>query len=235
MKKNISIILLGLMVSACTSIEPKGRLVSVLEDCTETDFIAQVESDNIIPKFGLENDPWQSSVFRYGTITSLTRNRIEEVSLPNQNNLLGNELERRQLVKQFKQSVQQILEEPRDYSNNQYSSIWKPIVRELEVLQSHTDKTSTLYVFSDLFENSHNWFSVYQYKDLKVLRDTPEKVVMLFLNEASSVIRHNLNIEVIVVFQPKNIQEDDLFMMLSNVYTSIFQELGISISFISKL
>ena len=226
---------LWLTVSACTFFESKGRLISVLEDCTETDFIAQVEYETINPKFALDSDIWQSSVFRYGAITSLSRNKIEEVSLPSQNFLMGNDLERRQLVKQYKQNIQQILDEPRDYSNNQYSSIWKPIVRELEVLQTHTDKISTLYVFSDLGENSPRWFSIYKSEDLNLLKQNPEKVVSLFLKEASSVQRHNPNIEVVVVFQPKNMHEDDMFMTLSKLYTSIFQELGISLSFVSKL
>lgn len=227
--------LLGLMLYNCSNSNMDGLIISVLEDTTETDFIAQVDHKDLTNAYSFENDMWQSAIFRYGTINSLTLNERDDASIQGENSLLGNELERRQLVSIFKQDIEQFLSKPKDYSKGQYSSIWRPIVQELEILQVYKEQKSIVYVFSDLQENHPNWFSVYKSSDLKLLKDSPEKVRDLFLKESMGIERHNPNIEVIVVYQPSTTFQDSDFLMLSELYASIFKELGIRISFTSKI
>ncbi|MCK8479050.1 hypothetical protein [Psychroserpens algicola] len=223
------------MLVNCSITNLDGQIISVLEDTTETDFIAKVDFKNLTSAYGFENDMWQSAMFRYGTINSLTLNERDETSIESEHSMLGNELERRQLVSIFKQDVEQILHKPKDYSKGQYSSIWRPIVQELEILQAYKEQKSSLYVFSDLQENHPHWFSVYKSSDLKLLKDSPEKVRDLFLKESMGIERHNPNIEVIVVYQPSTTHQDSDFLLLKGLYASIFKELGIRISFTSKI
>jgi hypothetical protein len=222
------------MVSACTNSENNGRIISVLQDTTEPDFIAKPESNTMVSVFGLEQDLWQSIAFRYGTITSLMHNKREACVILSENALFGNEIQRKNDVANFTQKARHILETPKDFSKGQYSSIWKPLIEELNVLQK-TQSTSTLYLFSDLQENNATWFSVHRYEDLKLLKNNPDKVKELFLKQATQVHRNNPNIKVVVVFQPEDLKQDASFSLLSILYRDVFKELGISISFTSQI
>ncbi len=235
MRRYIYTMVLGLILSACTNLEQTGIKISVLEDVTEVDFIARPQPNAVVSAFGFENDLWQSAKFRYGSITSLIHNKHDACFITGENSLMGNEVERKGLVVHFKKDVRRILEQPKDFSKGQYSSIWERIVRELEVLQKNMQNQSILYVFSDLQENNATWFSVHHYEDLKVLKTTPDKVKDQFLKHATSIIRYNPNIKVVVVYQPKDMKQDASFSMLSALYTSVFDELGVAISFTAQL
>ncbi len=235
MKKYLYILVFGLMLSACTNSSDTGITISVLEDVTEDDFIARPQPNAVVSSFNFDSNLWQSAEFRYGSITSLIHNKHDACSITGENSLMGNEIERKGLVVDFKKDVRRILEQPKDFSKGQYSSIWEPIVRELEVLQKNMQNHSTLYVFSDLQENNATWFSVHRYKDLKVIKTTPNKVKDQFLKHATSIVCDNPNIKVIVVYQPKDMKQDASFSMLTALYTSVFDELGIDISFTAQL
>ena len=235
MRKYIYILVIGLTMSACTNSEQTGITISVLEDVTESDFIARPDTQAIRLLLDLEKNPWQATTFRYGAISSLVHNKRSSVTLGGGTALMGNQLERDDEIGQFFTKMGAILSQPKDSTVHQYSSIWKPIVQELKVLQKDSFNQITLSVYSDLQENNGDWFSVHRYKDLMLLEKSPEKVKALFLQEASGVIKGNSNIKVVVVYQPRTIQQDKAFTMMRKLYTAVFEELGIPIQFISNL
>ena len=235
MKKYIYTLVFGSILMACTKSNDKGIVISVLEDTTETDFIARPHPDAIMPIFGFDNGLWHSVRFRYGSITSFSHNGRQEHFLDGATALLGNEIERKKEVSLFKQSVRATLEGPKDYSKGRFSSIWKPLVEELEALQKEREVPSVLYVFSDLRENNREWFSLYRYEDMMRLENEPEGVKKLFLEHAMAIERYDPNIRVVVVYSPSTLEEDASFSLLSQLYTSIFKELGIPISFVANL
>ena len=233
MKKYIYIMVLGLMISACTHSEKKPTIISVLEDDTELDFIAKPTTESITSLYSFKTDLWQSATFRYGRINSLTHNQREETSIKAAQMLLGNELERQQLVADFKADIHVILNKPKDSTIYRQSSIWLPLIKELKYLQEYTNHSATLYLFSDLRENT-NWYSTYQASDLKKLQNNPKEVIELFLNKAKEV-QASPNITVVVVFQPRTVEQDILFEQLQELYTKLFLQLGIQIEFITNL
>lgn len=234
MKQWMYILVFGLTMSACTNSEQTGVRISVLEDFTETDFIAKPNADVFRTKFGLENDPWQSANFRYGAISSLIHNKRMQTGLSGGTALLGNQLERDAEIAKFYADIDTVLTSIKQTNKHQYSSIWKPIVEELQYLQKDTMNVTTLYVYSDLQENNGNWFSVHRYEDLRLLQSNPNKVQELFLQQASGV-RSSSNVKMVVVYQPQTMKQDSMFSQMRQVYTAVFKQLGISIEFVSHL
>ncbi|WP_242179031.1 hypothetical protein [Polaribacter marinus] len=233
MKKYIYIMVIGLMLSACADSENTNTVISVLEDMTETDFVAIPDAKEIITQFGYEKNLWSSATFRYGRINSLIHNSRDLISLGQEKALLGNELERRRLVANFNKDVEDILNKPKDSSTYNHSSIWLPIVEELKVLQKDSISKCKLYVFSDLQENTR-WFSVFRVADIHLLESQRDALVKMFLGKSQGIMPSKF-IEVIVVYQPKTIAEDELFQKLKQLYVQLFSSLGISIKFTANL
>ena len=101
------------------------------------------------------------------------------------------------------------------------------------VLQKDSISKSKLYVFSDLQENTR-WFSVFRVKDIHLLESQTDNLVEIFLRKSEGITPSDL-IEVIVVYQPKTIAEDELFQKLKQLYLQLFSRLGISIKFTANL
>ncbi|MDC9723427.1 MAG: hypothetical protein PSN34_11755 [Urechidicola sp.] len=221
------------MLSACTNSENKGLIISVLEDITETHLVAQPDAETITALYNFDTNLWQSATFRYGRINSLMHNSREVVTLKGQQVLLGNELERRQLVAGFNMDVSALLNKPKDSTTYQHSSIWLPLAEELKTLQKEDNSQITLYVFSDLRENT-SWFSTYRTSDMKLLNNKSETIIELFLAKAKGLTSSE-NIKVVVVYQPQTITEDEMFQELRMLYTQLFLKLGIDITFIANL
>ncbi|QTE21115.1 hypothetical protein [Polaribacter cellanae] len=233
MKLNIYILVFGLMVSACTTSEDKTRIISVLEDTTEIDFIAKPDATTIQNYYNFDTNLWQSANFRFGRINSLMHNTRQQVGIPSEQALLGNELERQELVTGFQDDIENILQKSKETKGHKYSSIWLPLVKELKVLQKTANSNTTVYLFSDLQENSR-FFSVFRVADLQLLEGEQEKVLALFL-EKSKGIQPTDTIEVVVVFQPQTIDQDERFQKLKHLYAQLFSKLGIRIKFVANL
>ena len=210
---------IGLMISACTDSENSNTVISVLEDTTESHFLAKPNAENIFTQFSFDTDLWHSATFRYGRITSLVNNSRDGVSVPQENALLGNELKRRREVADFNNDVKLLLNKPKDSSIYNHSSIWLPIAEELRFLQKEENTTTTLFVFSDLQENT-KWFSVFRVSDIKLLECNIKNLVELFMSKAHG-IQPSEAVTVVVVYQPRTIAEDELFQKLKQLYTKI--------------
>jgi hypothetical protein len=175
---------------------------------------------------------WKGAEFRYSILSSINYNVQHDCSLSSEVSLFGNEPQRKNLVKSFKNSVCHILDSSKYQNNEDYSSIWEPLVKEILTLQKK-EIPYTLYVFSDLLENS-SWFSFYRSKDQKKLRNNPQKIVQLYLSKANGLIK-NSQVNVIVIYQPKNVKEDADYQKIVSLYQQVFDELEIPISFKTNL
>lgn len=232
MKKYIYTMVFGLILSACTKKEDTTIVISVLEDVTETNFIAKPNAETITGFFGFQDDLWHSVTFRYSRITSLTMNSRDVISIEKEHHLLGNELQRRRLVADFKKKSTSLLQAKKDSAVYRYSSIWLPLIEELKEVQKDSAPTE-IYLFSDLRENT-KFFSTYKATDMSLLTQKPVAVLNLFLRKSERVQSSN-RIKVIVVYQPRTIAEDELFQKLKQLYVQLFSRIGISIEFTSKL
>jgi hypothetical protein len=227
------IMLLSIIITACA--EQKNDVhISVLRDVTEADFVAQPTYESIAPKFGLEDGLWHGVQFRYTTISDVQFNNLGSFGIEGESSLLGNALERKKTVDGFLKRVKQLLESDRSDIERGHSSIWIPLVREIVQHQKDPTTEATIYLFSDLIENSDIW-SAYRPKDVKLFDADFNTVKNRFLDEAHTVLRNQGNVKVVVIFQPRGLEDDRTYQKMVRLYTALFQELGISIEFIANL
>ncbi|WP_114490714.1 hypothetical protein [Candidatus Ulvibacter alkanivorans] len=234
MKHYSYILVIGLILSACTDTEHTGTVISVLEDKTEVDFIARPDPGTIKKGFGLDTEPWRSATFRYRTINSLQHNGHQQLHLEGGNALMGNQLERDVLVGEFLSEIDALLERPEQEETYRFSSIWIPLMEEIAHLQKDSLSHTLLYLYSDLQENNSDWFSVHRRADMELLQNKPEEVMALFLERSAQIDRNWQGLKVVVVYQPQTMEQDRRFGMMRNLYEELFGELGIAIEFESR-
>jgi hypothetical protein len=230
--KALALLLLPLICFSCSSDAIDGKTVSVLRDITETTFLAQPDYKSIAPTLGLEENIWRSSTFRYGTLSSLQHTKRMEYSLNGEWSLLGNEIERRGKVKTFLNDVKNSLQVSTDSTEHKFSSIWLPIVEEIALLQNKP--SGILFIFSDIAENSELFYSISK-SEQKLLENSPDEVKQRFLNAALKIRDGMGNVEVVIVYQPKNRIEDSYFSLMKGLYSDIFDELSIPVTFVTNL
>ena len=129
-------------------------------------------------------------------------------------------------MKNFKVKIKDLLNLPKSETPLRHSSIWMPIVEELKILQKDSLNHSTLYVFTDLQENS-NFFSVYKNRDLALLNNDIGNTKDIFLSRIGSFKTTNTNIKVVIVFQSKDLKQDVLFQKMLELYKLLFKKLQI--------
>lgn len=222
------------MLLASCSTTPSGVRVVVMNDITEADFVARPKSSKIIGEFGLESDKWKSVLFRYSTISDISINREYEKNLEGQYALTGNELQRKKVITQFVQEIDSVLSISSHVSPRNFSSIWKPLVKEIEDLQRDTVTPTKIFLYSDLRENSSFWSS-YRKKDIEKYNKDFESVKQLFLSQATELKRGTNNINVVVVYEPRTPFEDSHYQRMVRLYKSLFSELELPVEFVANL
>lgn len=229
------ILILG--VVSCNAPE-KGVRISILEDITETDFLVKPSPKNILPKLGLQDDLWSAVTFSYSTISDVSINKRYQKTLSLERELLGNSLQRKQEVSGFIKEIDSVLRSSanrKELASKNHSSIWKPLLAEIMELQKNTLMTSSIFLFSDLRENSRFWSS-YRKSDIEKLQNNFDAVIQQFLQKAAAVKnKQSDHIQVFVVYQPSSIEEDEQYEIMKNLYKTLFKELQISIEFVANI
>lgn len=232
MKKYILLLIL-IFVCCGKQSEKNQNVVSVLSDTTEDTFLARINDTILVSKLGINQNIWEAYRFRFGTLNSLVHNKREAFYLENENPLFGNELQRKYKVKLFKTQISKLLAQSNNKEDSN-SSIWLPLIEEIKAQQQLPNAKSTLYLFSDLQENT-SWFSIYNPKDKFQLEKNSSKIVALFLKQLDEQKSNNSQLKVVVVFQPRNQDEDASFTLMKGLYKKLFNHLNIPIEFTSNL
>ena len=226
--------ILTIVLVSCSDASRSKRVISILEDKTEDDFLVVVNPEAILNITGLKEDKWQGIILRYQTITNVSYNHVKVVSLPVASEVWGNEFKREEQITRFKQHAGEMLSDS-TRTGHHHSAIFKPLIKEIIHLQRDTISNTRLYLISDLQENTPDFFSVYNPYDLKKLKTKPEKVQELFLAQTTGVNRSMNHIEVVVVYEPTTVLEDQHFAMMVTLYQAVFKTLNIPISFQSNI
>lgn len=230
-------IITGLMfiLSSCNDFFSKNEsgkdalIVSVLEDVTEPDFIASPDPHVVISRFGLDDNKWKSAHFRYSTISQLDYNPREDIVLPSKNDLMENSLLRNKEVSNFKNQIIEVLSREQETSFPQTnSSIFVPILRELQALSNLEADRKELVVLSDLKENS-TVYSWYAQRDYQILETDLERVVEIFLQHVPPNFAVN-GVSLQIIYIPKDAKDNIEFLKLVEVYKEVFKRLDIPIT-----
>jgi len=222
-----------LMVS-CENKEPKAQHVySFLHDITDP-MIAQPDANEFLSLIDAADIK-----LRYRIISDVDFNPVTETkrSAPPSglSSLFSNSLEEKKKKKSFEVDCKKILVKKDPIEGEAHSSIFDPLMAELEYLSSLSDHHKKhLIIYSDLLDNCR-WISFYRGTDRWLLANHPNKVVQRYQKRVSEKLKEIKNVEVHIIFIPENHYANVRFKQLQKVYLALFSELNIPISFSGNL
>lgn len=210
MKNTIIVGIAGLFVS-CTSQTEKGVTISVLDDWTDV-HVSQYDTERIIELFNTEVDDWDARCYRYQGITDSEFNPIMELKINAESEMLGNSLDREDILLQFETDIRHI--PLRDTTKVfEHSSVWQNIWNEIAFLSVDTTVNVHVYCLTDAREHNY-WCSLYSDKTIDQLSSNPETLRSIFFARIPE-IEHGAHISLTIVYQPQA-SEHELFMKIMN-------------------
>ena len=223
MKSIILLLPLILLIGCDAFNDPKEYATSVLYDSTGDTLPYDPES--IITDFNLDNDPLSGRLFRFSPLTDVDLNNVQEISIPGIVQWSSNDEERSDVIDEFKIGIRRIIPVPSSGFEN--SSLWIPLIQEIEHLHQLGADHSTLFVISDMLmhDDIMNFYDDQTRSDLfqqpHFLRDQLRRYLP---KEKVS------NLDVVIVYQPQGSDEKQFFrQMIDSVYTPLFEECGINL------
>lgn len=226
--------LMLLCISSCNPSETDNtRIYSVIEDRTERNFKMSPQAEDILNYIQIENDLWGGTILRYTTVSEIDYNQQRELNLPSENEYTGNSYLRKKKVRDFKNEALQLFEHSKDSANQSRSSIFLPVIRELDHLSRIKGAKKELILFSDLKEND-SWFSFYNPSDIKALEKDSEKIAKLFLSKVPQDARIK-DVSLTIIYEPLNANDNQEFRLMVDLYKHIFKKLDVPISFSANL
>ncbi len=229
--KNIFILvvteLILLSISSCNPFETQDtKVISVMEDRTETHFKMRPKSEDISAHLAMEDNLWKGTIFRFTTVSEIDYNQQTEVVLQPENKITGNSYLRKKKIQDFKNQITGILNYPRDSLEQKQSAIFLPVIRELIHLSEMEGSVKELIVYSDLKENDSDWFSFYRSSNLKTLQKNPDKAVELFLSKVPDGTKFN-RVSLHIIYEPLDSQDNKEFRLMIKIYQQVFNKLEI--------
>lgn len=219
------------MISCTPSVEQKV-VYSVLHDTTDP-LEALPEADELW-RFTDGDNTEKHLTFRYSTISDVDMNVVRQLERPAiASGLFANAVQEKKRAQRFKEEFDLLFEQT-DSIGASHSAIFKPILAELEYLANlpHTDK-KYLIVYSNLVENS-DWLSYYNATDLWHLNNTPNVIVKRYLEQVPKDANYR-GVALHIVFKATGYTDNIRFKQLRAVYTEIFTQLNVPISFSANL
>lgn len=214
-----SIIVLALLLCACSA--PTTTNISIIEDRTDPH---KVVLDSAIYNLFDLDQPQNGVHLRYQELYDVDIHHVHEFHLDGEYELLSNANVRQKQIEAFKADVGSLLRS--DTSQFEHSSIWIPLMRELETLSKGEDEYD-IYVLSDMKEHS-DWMNLYQMED--VLRSRPERVREQFRTRIP-VFERTDHLSLTIVYQAHDLSESASFrLLMDSLYLPLFNEAGIQTS-----
>lgn len=213
----------------CSAPESRTEVYSILHDTTDP-LLSVPDTDELVRSMDT-TDPDKTIVIRYGNISDVDYNKVEELVRPRQQiGLLANQVVEKKKQRQFEKELQSLFQERDSLEPASHSSIFVPIVRELKFLASLPDASiKHLIIYSDLIENS-DLVSFYHPEGMRLLNHHQDILLKMYM-EKTKTIPPISNIRVQVIFIPKNQTENTQFRKIQELYQKVFDELNIPIVF----
>lgn len=233
MKKIIMAIILvaTALLLACTSQNPAITEVVVLRDITDRHLV-QPNAEEILSLFNLQSK-WNGRVFRFTGLTDVSFNPATELKMEAQNEWLSNELDRDKEIKQFRNSLSEIIaNDGKEAIGKGNSSVYFPIAKELNRLSQSSSTNRILLIYSDLMENTKE-MSFYHNGKLNLLKANPEVVKRYF--DLQVELKNLSGIKIIIIYQPNGIEEDELFKAVSGFYKNLLESKGALVEIIASI
>ncbi len=200
--------------------------ISVLSDITDT-LSAEPDTSAILTYYNLETQKWNGAVFRFSTISDVSLNKYKTATLETAGELLSNELDRDKAIRNFKSGIVGVLNQyNQNMSGREHSSVYRPIATELIRLKESQAQTKILLIYSDLMENDAA-FSMYEKSSFQLVEKNPKVVIELFQRQVALPGLHGIT--VYFIYHPRTPQQDNEFIVLSQLYAKMLREKGATV------
>lgn len=206
---------------------------SVMIDRTDS-MKAIPDKRSLITDIRIDKDIWNSVNFSFGYFSDVSLEPHLRLSLAQApNRLAASEFTRKREVETFKATLPSLLDSVlSDTAGKPNSSIYLPIAEELTRLSKTTADRKVLVIYSDLMENAPD-LSFYSPNIFALFRTNPDKVkAMLF---AKTKLPNLTGIEIILIYHPKNAQDDAVFRTVSNFFSTMFSQAGATVTISANL
>jgi hypothetical protein len=217
-----------ILLTGCTllTVHPVTTDTVVIWDITDS-MAVMPEADEIISRFGLENNIWNGGTFRLRNVTDVSINKTYEASLETENEWLSNKFQRKEKIKAFRLKIEQAINEATgEKIGKDYSSLYLPIAKELNSLSKSKTDNRHMLIYSDLMDNTDE-LSFYDSNTLQLLMTKPDSIAKYF---DSQLRLENLDgIKIYLVFQPKDMKADEVYRTVSGFYKSLFEGKGATV------
>lgn len=205
----------------------------VLIDETDSTFSVP-NTDELLSDLRLDTNMWNGVNFTLARIADVSYTPHSSFSLSKGGSrLASNQYGRKREVDAFKAKVTTLLDSVRrDKPGKPNSSIWIPLVNELTRLANSKADHRVLIVSSDLMEHTRT-VSFYDKHTFVLLRSDPTKIEERLF--AESELPNLDGIEVHFVHEPKNAQEDAVFLVVSDFYKKLLEGKGATVTISANL
>lgn len=209
--------------------------VSIIMDITDPHQL-HPEVESIIPMFGLQDDINRSVLFRISPLTDRQLNPVREIRLKDgiasEKDNAGDDdnFRKRQIIHFYDTVRKSIAQENFSAATDtslSYSECYMTILKELLKAKPSRIDTAIILAFSDLKEKS-SIYNIYTAENRNTLFQHPENVARIF--EQSLKIPDSIkHTTLILVYNPKSREDDEVYMKLTEVYRRIFEPRGVTI------
>lgn len=196
--------------------------LSISVDKTDS-FKTVVDINEICSLLRIDDNKWSKIKMQINTLSNFEYNTSQTLALPSQLLLFSNPDQRDSAIEQFKKSIAMQLHKINQIPiGRPNSSIYVPMIRELNRLARSKAKSRIAIFYSDLRENAK--FSVYKKQDQELFKARPGEVKKIFLQLEKP---DNLKgIKVYFIFEPKNYSENNCFNLMSTFFKKFLEDAG---------
>lgn len=182
---------------------------------------------DILACAGIEDHKWESYKIRTTTLAEYEYNATHSTYLPERIALFSNPIDRDKEITQFKQKFTDNIKAISEAQTTRpQSSIYKPLIREVNKLAASKAPHRLCFVFSDCRENNP-LFTIYRDSNRNWLSSHPIEAKRLFMSYAKPV---NLKgIFVYFIFKSGSQKENVDFLLMVDLFKQILTDAGATV------
>jgi hypothetical protein len=183
-----------------------------------------MDSGEYIAFVKANSSTYGKTTVRIQSLSNFDYNKVAVFTLSPTFPLLSNPYEREGQAKDFYTSISKKIGEIREAGTGRpQSSIYAPLVRELNRLANDSSKVKYMLVYSDLQENTDT-FSLYKPKQLELLKQHPEQVRTIL--SAFGVPGQLKGVSIYFVYQPLDTNDEQRFLLMAHFLEGWLGEQG---------
>ncbi len=202
---------------------PTTRIV-VASDVTNS-FIAKPNADEIFKGFGFKDDNLRGASLEVLQLTDVDYTPVVSLELNAESAFDTNIPNRIDTIQVFRERVRRVIDGITFKDTLSHSSIFQPLMRQLQELAYSKSDRKVLVVYGDLMSNT-NTLSLYSPENLALISSNPRHLTELLSQGEPLPDLQGKGVEVYLIFQPRAHAQNEIYVKVSNYYKGLLESLG---------